>query len=265
MQTASSEGASLVYAEAYYPHNIHFAMVSALMGGDGATAITAAEKLAGIVSDRAGREVPWAQPILAAPHLARARFAEPEEVLARPAPATGLPFVRGHWHYARGVARARLGRGEAAAAAEAEAIAALAAREEVGALDEQGLPARAVLGIAAEVVHARAAQAAGRAEAAVRHFAAAVEAQEALPYMEPPFWYVPLRQSLGGALLGAGRPGEAVAEFRRVLREVPNNGWAAAGLLRAAEALGDAAAAGEARALLARAWFGAELPGPESL
>ena len=34
-----------VYKGAYYPHNIHFVMVSALMGGDGKTALSAAAKL----------------------------------------------------------------------------------------------------------------------------------------------------------------------------------------------------------------------------
>ena len=34
-----------IYKFAYYPHNIHFLMVSAMMGGDGPTAVRAAEKL----------------------------------------------------------------------------------------------------------------------------------------------------------------------------------------------------------------------------
>ena len=38
-------GSDPVYKGAYYPHNIHFVMVSALMGGDGKTALEAAAKL----------------------------------------------------------------------------------------------------------------------------------------------------------------------------------------------------------------------------
>lgn len=34
-----------LYRSAYYPHNIHFVMVSAQRGGDGKTAIAAAAKL----------------------------------------------------------------------------------------------------------------------------------------------------------------------------------------------------------------------------
>ena len=72
------------------------------MGGDGRTAVEAAEKLAGIVSERAKREVPWTQPIAAAPYVAHARFSAPDAVLALPAPADGFPYVRGHWHEALG-------------------------------------------------------------------------------------------------------------------------------------------------------------------
>ena len=87
-------------------------MASALMGGDGATTIAAADKLAGIVSDRTKREVPWTQPIAAARYSAHGHFSAPETVLALPAPDSGFPFVRAHWHYARGIALARLGRAE---------------------------------------------------------------------------------------------------------------------------------------------------------
>jgi hypothetical protein len=121
----SRGGASLLYAEGYYAHNVHFVMVSALMGGDGKTAIAAAEKLAGLVSDRTKREVPWTQPIAAAPYSAHARFSKPETVLALPEPDASFPFVRAAWHYARGVALARLGRSDEARA-EVAAISELA-------------------------------------------------------------------------------------------------------------------------------------------
>src|SRR4029453_18631848 len=52
-------GGSLLYSEGYYAHNLHFVMVSALMGGDGRIALDGAQKLAGLVSDRTKREVPW--------------------------------------------------------------------------------------------------------------------------------------------------------------------------------------------------------------
>ncbi|HYZ31217.1 MAG TPA: hypothetical protein VE684_02905, partial [Crenalkalicoccus sp.] len=258
-------GASPLYAQGYFAHNVHFVMVSALMGGDGATAVAAAERLGSLIADEAKRSFPGlTQPIAAAPYLAHARFSAPEVVLALPAPARDFPFILAHWHYARGEALARLGRVEEARA-EAEAIAALAADPAVVELPAQGVPGPEVLGIARRVVEGRAAMAAGDPAAAATLFAEAAAMQDRLPYTEPPFWYYPVRQSLGAALLAAGQPAEAEAAFRETLRRVPNNGWAAAGLLRAAEQRGDAAAAAEARAMLERSWFGGAPPAVERL
>ncbi len=252
-------GASLLYSEGYYAHNVHFIMVSALMSGDGGTAVEAAGKLAGLVSDRAKREVPWTQPIAAAPYNAHARFSSPDAVLALPAPEAGFPFVRTSWHYARGVALARLGRADAARA-EAAAIEGLGQAPEIAMLPDAGVPGPDVLAIAARVVEGRAAQAGGEHGRAAALFGAAAEIQDRLPYMEPPFWYYPVHQSLGAALLAQGKAEEAEAAFQAALERSPGNGWAAAGLLRAAEARGDAGAAERARALLRRSWFGADVP-----
>jgi tetratricopeptide (TPR) repeat protein len=257
-------GQSLIMSQAYYPHNVHFLVASALMGGDGPTAVEAAQKLADLVSERAQREVPWTQPIAAGPYVAHARFTAPAAVLELPAPVGDFPFVRAHWHYARGVALARQGRAEAAHA-EAAAIERLGQRPEVGQLAAAGIPAQEVLGIAQRVIAARVAQQAGDHAKAARLFGEAGGMQDRLPYMEPPFWYYPIHQSLGAELLALGKPQEAEAAFRAALERVPNNGWAATGLLRAAEARGDTAAAAEARALLDRSWFGGEPPANEQL
>jgi tetratricopeptide (TPR) repeat protein len=252
-------GASLLYSQGYYAHNVHFVMASALMGGDGRSAVEAAEKLAGIVSDRARREVPWTQPIAAAPYVAHARFSAPEAVLALPDPGADFPFVRAAWHYARGEAMARLGRATEARG-EVAAIAELAQTPAIAQLGQLGVPGAQVLGIAAQVVEARVAQKAGDHARAASLFAEAARVQDALPYMEPPFWYYPVHQSLGAALLAQGKPAEAEAAFREALRRSPNNGWAAAGLLRAAEARGDTDGAAAAKALLEKNWFGDGVP-----
>jgi tetratricopeptide (TPR) repeat protein len=239
-------------------------MASAVMGGDGATAVAAAEKLAGIVSDRAQREVPWTQPIAAAPYSAHARFSAPQAVLALPAPDASYPLVRATWHYARGVALARSGRFDEASA-EAAAIDQLARTPAVAALPEAGVPGPDVLAIAARVVEARVAQATGDHARATSLFTQAAEVQDRLPYMEPPFWYYPVHQSVGASLLAQGKADEAQAAFRAALQRSPNNGWAAAGLLRAAEARGDAQAVEEARLLVKKNWFGEDHPALDRL
>jgi tetratricopeptide (TPR) repeat protein len=257
-------GASLLYSEGYYAHNVHFVMASAVMGGDGDTAVAAAEKLAGLVSGRTQREVPWTQPIAAARYTTHARFSTPETVLALPEPDPDFPYVQASWHYARGVALARLGR-DADARAEVSAITALSQTPEMTALPNAGVPGPDVLGIAAKVIEARIAQAKGDHGQAAAQFAAAAEIQDRLPYMEPPFWYYPVHQSLGAELLQQGKVEEAQAAFRVALQRSPNNGWAAAGLLKAAETRGDALAAEEAKALMKKNWFGTESPSLDRL
>ena len=74
--------------------------------------------------------------------------------------------------------------------------------------------------------------------------------------MEPPYWYYPVRQSLGAALLKAGRAEEAAAVFKASLKEAANNGWALYGLQQAQKKLGDEAGAKESEAALAKTWVG---------
>ncbi len=57
-------------------------------------------------------------------------------------------------------------------------------------------------------------------------------------YFEPPKWYYPLRESLGVALLKAGRNGEAENVYREDLKRFPENGWSLYGLAAALRAQG---------------------------
>jgi hypothetical protein len=54
--------------------------------------------------------------------------------------------------------------------------------------------------------------------------------EDALTYMEPPDWPIPVRQLQGAALLALGRAAEAEAAFRGDLRKFPKNGWSLSGL-----------------------------------
>ena len=89
-----------VYKMGYYPHNVHFVMVSAQMAGDGKTVIAAAEKLGALIPDEAAR-VALVQPVKAAPYFAHAQFSSPEAILALPDPGDAVPYVKAIWLYAR--------------------------------------------------------------------------------------------------------------------------------------------------------------------
>ena len=251
----AAEAPQGIYPLAYYPHNVHSLMTSAQMAGDGRSVIAAADKLARVVSTDAARDIPWVQPIMAAPYFAHAQFSDTPTVLALPDPGGDFPYVRAMWHYARGVALAGSG-DRAAAQREADAIAELAHTADFSDLAAGGVPAAEVLAIARHVVRARIAQAQGDPAGAVTAFEQAVALEDQLPYTEPPFWYYPLRQSLGAALLQAGRTDEAELAFRASLARAPNNGWALYGLREVYQRRNDRASASAAERLLAKAWAG---------
>jgi tetratricopeptide (TPR) repeat protein len=244
-----------IYPLGYYPHNVHFVQASAQMAGDGKTAIEAADKLAAIVSDDTARTFAIAQPVKVAPYFAHVQFSDPDTALALAPPGTGLPYVEAIWHYARGVALAA--KGDAVnAAKEAAAIDRLLQTGDLTNLTDAGIPAKDVLQIASHVVNARIAQHQGDLASAVNRFQQAAALEERLAYMEPPYWYYPVRQSLVATLLMQGDLDGAEQAFRASLNRSPNNGWSLYGLAQVYRKRGDMRSAAAAEQLLSKAWAG---------
>ena len=243
------------YPYGYYPHNIHFVLVSAQMAGDAEHMLWAAERLHGKIPEEVAAEVGWIQIILPAPYFAHAQFSPPDVVLGLEDPGDTFPFVKAMWHYARGVAHAAKGDLDAARA-EAARISDINQSADFEMLLAWLVPAPDVLRLAQHVLQGRIAQAEGDLDQAIREFETAVQIQDSLPYLEPEYWYYPVRQSLGAALLMAGRANEATEVFRAALIDAPNNGWALYGLMQAYDAQGDQPAKAEVEKLFIKAWAG---------
>ncbi len=243
-----------VYRLGYYPHNVHFVLASAQMAGDGPTVIAAAEKLRGLIPDEIARDIALVQPVKAAPYFAHALFSPSATVLALPDPGDAIPYVKAMWHYARGIAYVA-DNDLAAAKEEANAIAALESAD-FTLLKASGVPAQDVLTLARTVIEARVAQRQGDKAAAVERFERAAALQDGLPYMEPPYWYYPVRQSLAVALMQAGRLDDAEEQFQRALKRAPNNGWSWYGLAELYKARGKTDLANRLEADLAKTWIG---------
>jgi tetratricopeptide (TPR) repeat protein len=244
-----------VYRLGYYPHNVHFLLATGQMSGDGPTVISAAEKLQDLIPEEAAKAVPFVQPIKQAPFYAHAQFSTPEVILALQAPDEGLPYVKAAWHYARGVAFVKQGNA-AAAQGEIDAISALEKSPSLSMLTDVGIPANDVLKIAEHVLQGRMAQAKGDANAAVSEFEKAATLQDSLNYMEPPYWYYPVRQSLAAALVQAKRYDAAAEQFRHSLTRAPSNAWSYYGLVELHKARGDSVALSKAEELLNQSWVG---------
>lgn len=256
--------ASPMYEFGYYVHNVHFVMTSAFMAGDRTTALAMAEKLDAKLPVDMAIAVPFAQPIKAAPYYVWGRFGEPDAVLALETPGAQAPMVEAAWRYARGEALAR--KGDAAGArAEAEAISKIIAEADVSALESNGIPAIDIMKIAQLTVAARAADADGDIASAIEAMEEAAALQDGLNYTEPPYWYYPAKQTLAAFVLKAGDVERAEILFLDSLAEIPNNGWAYAGLAQAYRAQRDKGAAKYANALFKRAWAGGKAPAQTEL
>ncbi|MGH8673090.1 MAG: tetratricopeptide repeat protein [Burkholderiales bacterium] len=244
-----------VYPLAYYPHNVHFVLVSAQMSGQGRTAVEAAQKLGGVVSSEVARAVLLLQPVKAAPYFAHAQFSDPATVLALTEPGADFPYIRAAWRYARGLAQVQ--RGDlAAAGAELAAIEGITKSTDFKPFESWNIPAKDVTRIAAHVLRARMAQSKNDLAGAVRELEAAVALEDKLPYMEPPYWYYPVRQTLGAVLTLKGDPQKARDVFRESLQKTPNNGWALYGLAQTYARQGMQREARAVEKHLARAWSG---------
>ena len=244
-----------LYKSAYYPHNIHFVMVSSQMGGDGATAIDAAKKLDASMPVEVVKQFAIMEPVKAAPFTTHLQFAAPDAVLALPAPDAQLVLVKTMYHYARAIALAAK-KDAAAAQAEIAAIAAIESGADFKPYEPWGIPAKEIVQTAKWVATGRLADARGDLDGAAKAYEQAIAAEDALSYTEPPYWYYPVRQSLGSVRLRQGQLDAAEQAFRDSLGRVRNNGWALAGLVEVYKRKGDRNAERAAQRAYARTWFG---------
>lgn len=218
------------YAMAYYPHNLHFLADSHMMQGRFADARRAALALADALAPHLDM-MPMAESMVTTATSVLLRFGRHAEILAEPAPDPSRPVLTAWWHFARGVALARSGRPDEAATERAALEAAIRRVPAEALFGGTGLtPARDLLQLAALVLEARLAEARDGPRAALPTWRRAVAVGDSVPYDEPPIWFYPLRESLGGALLRAGDPVGAERAFRDDLVRHPRNARALAGL-----------------------------------
>ena len=246
------------YPAIYYPHNIHFLWSSATMQGQSALSIESAQRVKKSVKIEQVQAFPTVEFFRTVPLVSLVRFAKWDEILSYPQPFEKFRFSKGIWHYARGVAYAAVGDEESATKELGELIP-LRIGPSIDFLDEHAYPATDLLEIATELLKGEIAYRGEEYSAAIEHFAKAVSIEDDLPYMEPPFWFYPVRQSLGAALLAKGLEKDAEAVFLRDLEIFPKNGWSLFGLIKSYEAQGKVQEAEGARQKFEVIWQNADV------
>jgi hypothetical protein len=153
------------------------------------------------------------------------------------APDPGMKATVGFWHFARGMALAGKGRiGEAEEEYKVVAEAEKATPPDVIFNAPINNKTKDILKIAEDVLGAQIALAKKDQTAAVAMLSDAVAVQDGLLYGEPPDWFFPVRESLGGVLLMKGDAPGAEQVFRDDLAKNPRNPRSLFGLHRALKA-----------------------------
>jgi tetratricopeptide (TPR) repeat protein len=244
------------YGMMYYSHNLQFLADSEMMQGRFADAQRAATE----VSERLLPHVdmaPMIESVAVEPVSVLLRFGRDADVLMLPAPPMDKPVMIAWWHFARGVALARTHQADAAAGERAE-LASATAKVPESALFGGFESARTILELAQRVLDARISWARGNRDQAIGLWKAAVTAGDRLSYDEPPAWFYPLRESLGAALLLAGRAADAEQVFRDDLVRHPRNARSLFGLRESLEKQGKSADAAWVDRAFEDAWKNAD-------
>ncbi|MGD1701501.1 tetratricopeptide repeat protein [Dapis sp. BLCC M229] len=247
-----------LYSALYYPHNIHFFWSAASMEGRSTDAINAARKLVDKVSILEIKQFPLTEMFLATPYFSLVQFGKWDEILTESQPSNELPYTMAMWHYARGIAWVGKGNLENAQF-EYQQINDLLQNSQFSGLETANFPATNLISIANHLLVAKIADLKDKNEEMISEYQTAVKLQDNLPYMEPPYWYYPVRQSLGAALLKLNREKEAETVYRQDLQQHPNNGWSLYGLAKSLSAQGKQKEAAEVKQEFEKAWLEADI------
>jgi tetratricopeptide (TPR) repeat protein len=238
----------------YMMHNVDFVGYARAMQGRKDDAFRAAQKLADGAAPMAQAMPQIVDAVMPRPLFALLRFNRWDEILDAKPSDPSLHSATALWHYARALAFNAKHRAEDVRR-EKEAFYA-GVRALPADWPWSNNKAADALALAGETLEARLA---ANADAAIPHWRRAIEIQDGLVYDEPPPWYYPIRESLGAALLRAGKAAEAEQAFRAGLRRSPRNGRMLFGLMTSLEAQNNNDAAALVRREFDRAWKKADV------
>jgi hypothetical protein len=240
----------------YYSHNLHFIAMCSAMNGN----YVEAKKNADMLAEHVGPAVKMMPPLegfMTIPMAVDLRFHRWDDILAMKQPDPDMKITTGFWHFARGMALAGKGRvveagaeykvvSEAEAATPPDAVFAMPIYNKT----------KDILKIAEDVLGAKIAVVRKDNVQAISLLTAAVAIQDTLKYGEPPDWFFPVRESLGGVLLMNGDASAAEKVFRADLERNPRNPRSLFGLEQALKAQNRNYDAGFVEAQFEASWKG---------
>jgi tetratricopeptide (TPR) repeat protein len=216
-------GVQGIYPMMYYSHNLHFIAMCSAMNGN----YLEAKKNGDLLTQNVGphvKDMPPLEGFMTIPTAVEIRFHHWSELLKMPQPDAAMKTATVFWHFARGLALAGTGK---VTEAEAEYKIVSDAEEATPPDVIFQMPinnkAKDIMLIAKGVLGAKIAIAKKDTPGAITMLREAVAIQDTLKYGEPPDWFYPVRESLGGALLMSGDAAGAEKVFRADLDHNPRN------------------------------------------
>jgi tetratricopeptide (TPR) repeat protein len=231
-----SSGAQGIYPMMYYSHNLHFIAMCSAMDGNYGEARKAADALAEHVGPHV-KDMPPLEGFMTIPMAIEVRFHRWDNILAMKEPAPEMKTTTVFYHFSRGMALAGKGQADQAQADyKVVADAENSTPPDVVFSMPFNNKTKDILKIAKNVLGARIAVARKDNASAIAMLREAVAVQDSLKYGEPPDWFFPVRESLGGVLLMSGDAKGAEQVFRDDLAKNPRNPRSLFGLQQALKA-----------------------------
>jgi tetratricopeptide (TPR) repeat protein len=246
-----------VYPLMYYTHNLHFIAAENAFLGNYAGSLQAARRAQEHVAQYV-KQMTMLDAFYSLPLQIMVRFHRWDEIMALPQPDASQPVTTVAWHYARALAAAHAtkldqARAELAAMRAAAPVMAKVPINTQGPHNSEVIPQ-----MMSEIVEANLAGARHQTDASIAHFQRAVSLEDTLDYDEPPNWLAPTRESLGAALLAAGKSADAERVFREDLRRNARNPRSLFGLAETLQAEGKTGEAATVRQQFQQAWTTAD-------
>ena len=214
----------------YNAHNRHMLAYTAMMTGQRALAMKHIRAMvAEMPADFLKENALQAEGFAAMPMEVMVRFGMWDDLLADPGDYADYMLGTRAFHLAaRAIAYAAKGDSEKAREEQASYLekAKLVPKEDVFGNN----PMESILAIVTPMVEGEILVREGKLDAGIEQLRAAIKAEDALVYDEPPGWLIPIRHSLGATLMQNGRYAEAEQVYREDLKKLPENGWSLYGL-----------------------------------
>ncbi len=217
-----------IYPMLYYTHNLHFLTIARYFEGRYAVAKQSLDVCEKQIPADMVHQMPMIQFITAAPMQLMVGSESWDEILNSPKPDSLMNITLAMWYWARGLAY-------------------LEKNDAKNALNEQkhfkdvihSIPANQAYGlsmakdisaIADAVLSAKISEQKKDFKSAENFYKQAAATEQQLHYDEPPDWFLPTYNMLGGFYLRNNKYADAEAAFRSALKQYPNNGRALFGL-----------------------------------